>query len=330
MNNITIISRPLALRLAVSAACMCIALQAHATPSAFLLQAQANWRSAIEALPPPTDGCFAAAFPARAWRQVPCVAAPNRPYLPRSAARAIGNTVGNGNDYSANSATITKAAVGLFPKITGLKTETGFGEANTYSLQLNSGFMNTAACNTGAPGCQSWQQFIYSSSEQAVFMQYWLIGYNTNGVTCPTVNWMSDGAGDCYINSNAISAPQFAATELSSLKVTGVARLKGNDSVTLTAPTKAYTVTGKDSVVDLATAWQQSEFNVVGDGGGSEAIFNTGTSITVEIKLNDGTTAKPTCEGNNGTTGETNNLKLGATCTTQTTGAPSIKFIESN
>ena len=38
------------------------------------------------------------------------------------------------------------------------------------------------------------------------------------------------------------------------------------------------------------------EFNIIGDGGGSEANFNSGTKLTVEIAVNDGSTAAPTCE----------------------------------
>jgi len=50
------------------------------------------------------------------------------------------------------------------------------------------------------------------------------------------------------------------------LKISGTAVLNGRDTVVFTAGTTAYSATGNDSMVDLATAWQQSEFNIVGDG----------------------------------------------------------------
>ena len=77
---------------------------------------------------------------------------------------------------------------------------------------------------------------------------------------------------------------------------------------------KAYKTTGEDSVVYLSTGWKESEFNIVGDGGGSEADFNSGSSITVKSAVTNGTTNAPICASNAGTTGETNNLNLGS-CT---------------
>ena len=84
----------------------------------------------------------------------------------------------------------------------------------------------------------------------------------------------------------------------------------GNDTLVFTTPTRAYSTTGKDSVTYLATAWKQAEFNIIGDGGGSKATFNTGSSITVKVAVTHGSTAAPTCASNAGTTGETNNLTL--------------------
>jgi hypothetical protein len=82
-------------------------------------------------------------------------------------------------------------------------------------------------------------------------------------------------------------------------------------------------------MLDIASVWQQTEFNVVGDAGGSRAKFNEGVSVTVKIALSDGSTSKPTCVKNAGTTGETNNLDLG-TCTASAGSPPYIEFTESN
>ena len=77
----------------------------------------------------------------------------------------------------------------------------------------------------------------------------------------------------------------------------------------------------------LADGWKGSEFNVIGDGGGSQANFNVGTALTVEIDLTDGTTGAPVCQANDGTTGETNNLNL-KRCTASGGGVPSVVFKE--
>lgn len=68
---------------------------------------------------------------------------------------------------------------------------------------------------------------------------------------------------------------------------------------------------GRDTVVYLATNWNGSEFDIIGDGGGSEANFNTGASLTVNSAVDDGTTKKPKCAAGAG-------------------GTPSMSFVESN
>ncbi len=311
--------------LAASLALPCAA--SAAAPDA-VAAAHEAWRASIIQTPVPQEGCFRASYPAAQWTRVDCTAAPNRPYIPRHG-RHSGFTVGNGNDYAAVTSTLTASAVGSFPSVTGVKSEKGYGgAANTYSLQLNSDFMNTAGCNgTSNPGsCQTWEQFVYSSSETAAFMQYWLINY---GSRCPAGGGWSSYEGSCYKNSAAVTVPKLPITQLGSLKVSAGAVSGGTDTLVLTTATDAYSTSGKDSVVYLATAWHGSEFNIVGDGGGSEAKFNKGSSISVEISLKDGSTAAPVCESDDGTTGETNNLTLGS-CTATGGSAPAVEFKESN
>jgi hypothetical protein len=291
-------------------------------------QMHEDWREAIARTPVPQEGCFAAAYPDTGWKQVACTVAPRRPYVPRTGVPRSGRrsyTTGDGNDYSAVVTGLISSAVGSFPAVTGLKSEKGYGnQANTYSLQANSQFFTTSVCGgaTTPSSCLGWQQFVYSNSGTA-FMQYWLINY---GSKCPSGGWMSY-SGDCYRNSAAVSVPTQVITQLGSLKVTGTAVSGGIDTMVMTTASKAYSTTGKDSVVNLATAWNAVEFNIVGDGGGSAAKFNKGTTLTVGIALKDGSTAAPTCKGDDGTTGETNNLTLGA-CTVSGGTAPSVSFTE--
>ena len=311
LGFIAMASLPAALSLPFAAA-------AHAASADVAHEA---WRAAISHTATPSEGCFRATYPSLKWKQVVCKAAPARPYIPRHGAHS--QTVGNGDDYAAVSSTLTSSAVGTFPTVSDVTKETDDGESNVYSLQLNSNFMTTAACK-GKSGCLAWQQFVYSSGEQLVFMQYWLIDY---GSACPK-NWMKFES-DCYANSSAVTAPLEAITSLDTLKVSGTAKLNGFDTVVFTAGTMAYSTTGKDSMVDLATAWQQSEFNIIGDGDGSKAAFNPGSTIRVKIVVTDGSTAAPTCAKNSGTTGETNNLKLRA-CTAAGGARPYIAFNEGN
>jgi hypothetical protein len=265
-----------------------------------------------------------AEYPSTSWMPVGCVRAPDVPYVPRTGAAS--QTVGNGHDWAAAVTGLLSRTVGSFPLVTGVTRETGAGGLNDYSLQLNSNFMTTAACD-GFKDCLSWQQFIYSSGEEAVFMQYWLINY-ADYRACPA-GWTTY-SGSCYTNSSAVTAPLLPISDLSGMKVSGTAVKGGRDSVVFTGSSMAYGVSGPDSRVDLATAWQQSEFNIIGDGGGSEAKFNTGSSITVRIATTDGSTAAPTCVVNGGTTGETNNLTLHHCTATGGTSPPQIRFVENN
>jgi hypothetical protein len=290
---------------------------------------QASWRAAIARTPSPGKGCFQASYPLTVWKQVACTTAPARPYVPTLGRHHGAQQTGDGHDYAGVTKQITLDATGTFPKVSGLKSETGAGgRANAYSLQINSNFMsgNPACANSfDTSRCLSWLQYVYSSTSHAAFMQYWLIHYTGGSVHCPAGwNTFSD---DCYRNSNAVSVPLQPITELPNIILKGAAVAGGTDTLTMTTATQAYTVGGQDSVVFLATSWHESEWNIIGDGGGSSANFNPGTKLTVRIDLNDGTTKKPKCRDEAGTTGETNNLTRGK-CSAKGGDHPYIQFKE--
>jgi len=318
---------PRTARGAMAAVVLCAASLSFAGQAADDAEArnQETWREAIVQTEVPGEGCFQASYPSLTWIRTECTVAPAIPYIPR---RGVGRlTVGDGHDYAAEvtSGLISKT-VGSFPKVTGVKSETGIDGANSYSLQLNSNFMNTKTCD-GAKNpseCLDWEQFVYSSDYEEAFMQYWLINYNN---PCPS-GWYSY-SNDCYTNSAAVGAPKEVIKKLKTLKLSGSAVAGGTDTLKFGVGTKAYSTTGPDSVVYLATAWEESEFNIFGDGGGSEADFNSGSSINVEVAVTNGTDNAPECAANSGTTGETNNLNLGS-CSGTGGAKPYIEFTESN
>jgi hypothetical protein len=288
---------------------------------------QEAWRETMARAPTPNEGCFRSDYPSTIWKAVACVAAPARPHLrPGSRSRlATPDVVGNGDDYAAVVTGKIASTVGSFPTVAGVTSESDDG-ANAYSLQINSQFFISPACAKAAvPGdCTGWEQFVYDSQGRSAYIQYWLINY---GSACPS-GWLTDGQKDCYKNSKAVYAPQQAISTLKTLKMSGTAIANGLDTLVFTAGTKAYSTTGKDSVVTLAKSWNTSEFNIFGDGNSSEAIFNKGASIKVMIALTDGSKSAPACKGNDGTTGETTNLNLGK-CTAASGTTPSVSFTES-
>jgi hypothetical protein len=287
---------------------------------------QEAWREAIVRAELPAEGCFQTSYPSLTWNRIQCVVAPNVPHI-RRRGRA-GLTVGNGNDYVAQVATGTliNQTIGSFPNVLGVKTEkdSGTGQANDYSLQINSNFMpNTPKCN-GVKGCEGWEQFVYGSGETNAHIEYWLFNYNN---TCPE-GWMPSG-NDCWMNGKAVPVPQEAITKLKTLKLSGSAVNGGIDTLKLTVGTTAYSTTGEDTELGLATAWTESEFNIIGEANGSKANFSSGSSATVKVAVSNGTTNAPVCAPKAGTTGETSNLILGY-CSQKGGTSPHIEFDEFN
>jgi hypothetical protein len=309
--------------------CLFMAGAARAASGSHSAQAgfHAAWRAAITSAALPGRGCFSAEYPGTAWKPVACTKAPGRAYEP-----ARQRAVGFGNDYAAKVTGSISSAVGSFPTITGLMSEKSAGVSNQYSLQMNVPyFASPAACQSSPypPGCSAWQQFVFSQSggktgKSSAFMVYWLINY---GPYCPT-GW-SQAALNCWINSAAVSVPHQKLTALGTLQLSGSAASGGNDAVKITTAKKAYAVSAPDSALDLAGSWTGTEFNILGDGAGSQANFNAGTAITVNIQLTDGSTKAPDCKTNAIFTYETNNLTLGS-CQGQSGENPSITFTESD
>jgi hypothetical protein len=291
-------------------------------------QLQASWRATIANTPAPGKGCYTATYPLAIWKQVECVKAPERPYVPASG-HGTGQTTGDGNDYSAVvSGGLMTSTVGSFPKVKGVTSEMDGNRANSYSLQVNSNFMSgSPACSTAnvPANCLAWEQFVYSSTEAEAFMQYWLIHYSGGTVHCPS-GWISF-SDDCFKNSAAVRAPLQTIDQLPFLQVSGTAVAAGIDTLVFTTKTQAYTTTGADSVVALAAGWNASEFNIIGDGGGSQANFNAGSKVTVRVAVTNGTTNAPVCQANDGTTGETNNLNL-KKCKVKGGAQPYAQFAE--
>lgn len=330
----------------IAAACLPAIASAQTSNRVGVLeeQAQASWRESMAHIATPSEGCFEATYPSVIWHQAAChEVVPRVAPVPRFRLfnRGAAQTAGNGNDYTLQTTSLITQAVGTFPSVTGVTSEKGVGVAayggggilgaNEYSLQINSSFDDTTSACKGHSGCTVWQQFVYAPDYEvqgsaAVFMQYWLIGYGSS--RCPS-GFGSDGEGDCYKNSAAATAPDVPATQLANVKLTGTVTNGGNDTVVFTNGTKAYSSSGKDSVLYLAQVWKVGEFNVVGNAGGSEAQFNSGSSITVKLAVTDGSTAAPSCVANSGSTGESNNLNLGS-CSTGGGSTPYIQFTESN
>jgi hypothetical protein len=165
-------------------------------------------------------------------------------------------------------------------------------------------------------------------------MQYWLIHYDT---TCPA-GWFSFspvvGVIDCFKNgSNSVLVPVQTIANLVNLSLTGQANAGGTDTIIMATGSNLYSAQNDDGVLNLAQGWQAVEFNIVGDCCGSQAIFNSGSTLVVRTSVDYGSPNAPSCPGQGftGFTGETNNLFfVQASAVPPTESLPAVVFTQSS
>ena len=279
-----------------------------------------SWRRSLAEKGLPGAGCFKAAYPSTEWSRIACSTPPRVWFpVPRSRRSKLTQTVGNGNDFTADTTpNLIHTAIGAFPKVKGVTSVQsvgccGYQGLNSYSIQLNSYFFTTSACGTIA-NCAGWEQFVLSnpsgSTPASLFIQDWLVGTKGSLSGCPPgKGWQYVGIGCVQNSPSAVGIPNIAITDLGQLVETGSAASSG-DSIYLAVGGTQYGMKNiqSDGITDLAAHWEGSEFNIIGNGGGDVANFNAGSKITVSLEAADGVETKPTCPADTGTTGESNNL----------------------
>ena len=310
-----------------------------------------SWKGYISNIPAPKAGCFKATYPSTVWQPSQCGTAPLLPLLPSPP-----STVGDGNDEVAHSSgPLIGSAVGSFPSVSGLTSETdvcvypcgppdvGYG-ANYFGLQVNTQFFTGVSTPyTNYQKTEGWEQFVFINDPTGaqggswIFIQYWLLGYQRTYGSCPPPSASPPGGawlqyqGNCYANGNSQQVSSETASNLAYLSLEGYAKdSNSNDGAIFCDASVGYCWNAVTTyqVVNLYQYWTDAEFNVFGYCCGSQAQFNPGTSITVLNTLKDqsGNVIVPSCV-NAGYTGETNNLNLGS-CSSNGNGQ--IVFTESN
>jgi len=330
------------------------------------------WHVTMHHTRAPRVGCFHASYPATQWQEVKCAPPPGwRSAKPRIRKGVQGGHVQVGGDTGTSTDIVAQAptghffskVVGSFPMVNGVTSETGVGVAlyggggvlgsNEYSLQINTNMPHTSACGSYSY-CYAWQQYVMATNtfvsltsstltnETQVFIEYWLFNYGVDNGTniCPS-GFLYDGAdsvgpgADCIQNGSAttITAGQLPITNLAGLTFSATATSGGTDDATVTYGGEAYIATVPDSYTDIASGWNQAEFNVVGNAGGSQAQFNNGSSMIVKVEVTDGSSTAPSCVYNSGTTGESNNFNFipstaSPVCCQYGGTDPNIEFME--
>jgi hypothetical protein len=318
---------------------------AQAAPQAAHQPTRAEWRRSMVKTPT-ESGCFKASYPSTTWEEVACSPAAPVPYIATHGTRPA--TVGDGTD---SLATVTSGTIssseGSFPLVSNVTSENEIDPQNNgpgsnvlgpniFSLQLNTQFFTTTACNGGTAYCQGWVQFLYSSNTSyGVLIEYSLLYYTNSSDGCPPgwTPYKTPISGQsyytCFFNTPVTSVPGQSVTNLSELSLTGNVTANGNDDVILSTNGALYKLSYADSTLNLAGAWTESEFNVFGDCCGYEASFNTGATLIVSTTVDNGTTNAASC-GSGGYTGETNSLSLVPPCCAYGGASPGVAFMESS
>jgi len=296
-----------------------------------------GWRQTIAHTPRPEKACFVAEYPATVWTKVPCGEPPKTLFLPDGVIH-----VGQAYDNAAQSfsqSPIT-SAYGSFDSVTGVESvcsvqcpntpaqnnlcpttytcTSGKDLPNNFSLQLNTNTFATSVfkCNANPKWmCSGWQQFLFSNQncpgqgQACVLIQYWLFNYD-NGNGCPSSKWQSGPNHACIINSHSVTFPSLDVGLLGSMQLMGVASAFQTDWVFFAVGTTAYSGPGDDYFPELAQQWTQAEFNIFGNGSGTQAVLNPGSTLVLRVVVDSGTPGAPTCIAAGATTGESNNLAL--------------------
>ena len=273
--------------------------------------------------PTPGQGCFVASYPIQEWTAIPCRT------TPPDNGSAGPFTIGNGyNDYVTNSPNYNYlSTTGSFTAESDVTSEydSGLGSlfgVNDFTVQLNS---NTYSYTYGGHLATAWEQFVYvtdpSDALGSILVEYWLFGYAKYG--CPS-GWTNDGSGNCYKNTNYLSESNLYvnAKQLTELSTSGTVT-STTDTVKACVSGTCYSNSGGDLVsLGSGSYWYNSEWNVFGKSMGGQAVFNTGSSLSVKITVDE----SPTYELSTTYTGESNNLGLGS----YSTGTYTLAFSESN
>jgi hypothetical protein len=310
--------------------------QPKATTAAAEVAGREAWKAEMSNKRLPKVGCFNATYPKTEWQEAPCGAAPQYPQ------QVVGGVARV--DWAAQTSGPIASATGSFDPGTHVTGETGTNPLtmaanvpNMFSLQINTNLFRTSECNHAAVPdiCRGWQQFVYSNfnprdnTTGLVYISYWLLYYDT---TCPS-GWLPRH-GHCYKNALPSTLPAQTAENLGQLELRGYAAGSGANSVDEVIVSSASSgrmgALAVPSVFDPRPEWHDAEFNVFGDGNGSQANFNDGTAIVVRTTLNDGTTNAPSCPLET-FTAETNNLgPLAPPCCPYGGASPAVVFVEQN
>jgi hypothetical protein len=289
----------------------------------------AAWRATVHnTIPGP--GCFQVTYPSIVWTSLPCT----EPSSSATPQQIGGASSSNPDDFAVSPSYIGSATGSFYSESNfGSESDSSYG-SNAYSLQLNTNFFTcTISGNTLTDGCI--QQFVLSNCNcnqgYSVFIEYWLLGYYSIYGQCPTlglVNWNVHVNTDCWATTLLTSTGSQSPANLGSYSLMGGTVVSGSydDNVQFCNSSTCYSYVLPGTVLNLASGWVQAEFNVFGQGNGSQANFvpTTGNTFGIYDDVILSPITSPNCTPHTTATVESNNMYLGG-CST---GGNYIQYYE--
>ena len=226
--------------------------------------------------------------------------------------------------------------------------------SNEYTLQDNSQQFQVNTAYTGNIQATVEEQFAFSNDPGGAYggpqvvIQYWLLNYQGPNRSCPGTgipdgggSWINPAPGECvadsYVTPVTLPQSELSPSNLANLLMVSEANFhqSGYDQVGLcpggtVSSANCFYVSEPINVLDLNLNWREAEFNIFGFQSGSQAVFNTGTTLTVSNSLLDGNgdSLLPSCSST-GATLESSNLNLGY-CGGGAFLSGQMLFVESN
>src|SRR5271157_87712 len=286
------------------------------------LPAVQAWVNAENDVPlPASHGCFTMAYPNSSWQQISCGSLPpgGLPPMTIGGPLTVGGSSGDERDTGTN---VISAVTGSFTSEKGYQAEQDsaldcfpFPGYDWYSLQLNTNYFTSVApyswwdswvqFGLQNEGCISYNTSYLSASE-------WLIGYVPSHQSCPSGFTLTSGS-NCLSRSYTTLPHYFDPAYLTKYTLKRsvsasylTARVCDNNVPQCWANNYQYDYLG------LASYWKQTEFNILGFGTGSQAVFSMGSGDSIGLMMTDSGGSR-SCGPLVNWTAETNNLNLG-TC----------------
>lgn len=273
--------------------------------------ALAVWRQTLLHTPLHELGCFHAAYPQTAWKSVPCGTsglAPGR-LLARALSGRFAKPLSDAySDYVLKvpqQNTQLVSAMGSFTSFTD-SASSGTGADVLYSLQIRTLLASPSDACDGRAGCRVGVSFAYNNDSEsdpyfkippfAIYIQYFLLNYNTDGKGCPT-GWTAYSETGCmrFSDSKATLPGGIAYKDLSKVYVKAFASGKV-DQVMVVYAGQSYAVTSPDDVVGISKIWDGAEFNIFGQGS-TLKLFSPGVAAGVKLQAtySNGSSQPPLC-----------------------------------